>query len=216
MEQMINENVTLEKIKVVILDFDDTMYTANNQIEWPVYTYGFLEYYFGVDGAKEFIIKNKLDTRVGTQIIASVFRDLYKTTKPLVKYINKHIYMWNTANVRTLTNDHLKMVKEKGYKFYVVSNSSKPYLKYYFKKFGLDIRLVDKVYSNGYNVKDITKAVNYKKIIKRNKVNPDEVIMIGDNYASDIIPAQSLGMQFKHIQDVNETIEFINNLPKRK
>lgn len=52
-----------------------------------------------------------------------------------------------------------------------------------------------------------------EKIVKNEKLKPEEVLMVGDNPITDIAPAQRLGLQSFYFQeDYNELYDFFRSL----
>ena len=62
----------------------------------------------------------------------------------------------------------------------------------------------------------MTKTPYMKKIIDETGFAPNEILMVGDSYQNDIIPAKQLGMQTYLVNTVDETEYIFNKLASLK
>ena len=66
--------------------------------------------------------------------------------------------------------------------------------------------------SNDFSSYDLSKVPFMAEIVRNGGYMPQEVIMIGDSYNHDIVPAKKLGIQSVHVKDVSDTEFVIRNL----
>ena len=75
-----------------------------------------------------------------------------------------------------------------------MSNSSPTHVEYYMKKIGVKKRWFKDVISNEFDPFDTTKKHYYIEIMNNEKVEPNDVVVLGDDKLSDLRPAEQLGM----------------------
>ena len=80
------------------------------------------------------------------------------------------------------------------------------------KKMGINRKYFKKIYQNNFLKSDMSKAVAYKKILKKEKVKPTQIVVIGDNYHNDILPALDLGMQGACVGGLEDVRTVLGNL----
>ena len=111
-----------------------------------------------------------------------------------------------------LENEELLKRVAKKFSLYIVSNSTKRYVKFHLKKFGINKNMFKKIYQNNFYAHNTTKTPYYAKILAREKVAPHEAVMIGDSYENDIVPAINMGINGVHIKSLAETTTVLKNL----
>jgi len=96
----------------------------------------------------------------------------------------------------------LKILKHKGYKVGVLSNSRYEQ-KENIKRSQLS-KYVDKFFFS-FDIGSIKPDLkNFKYVLSYFKVKPSEVLMIGNSYKDDILPARKLGMKTIHFQGARQ------------
>jgi len=196
-----------EKIKCIIFDFDDTLYTGEVWGNWPKFlTTCYLQ---ALPHKKSYDIPYEA-LLSGADFVDCLVKEGV-SSKVFVKYQEENIYPFSTEDVRGVDSEVLKKLKPQCF-LSIVSNSSVPYIKHYCKKLGIDLKLFDDVLQNEFLQKDMSKAVNYKKIMKKHKLQPEEILVIGDHYKNDILPAINLGMKSHLIDNVVELEEYLNTI----
>lgn len=88
-----------------------------------------------------------------------------------------------------------KMLKEQGFKIYLVSNNNDTRIKEFSKKFNI----------NGYLSKarkPFTKRL--EKFLKENNIKKEEIISIGDQIVTDIVGFNSLGVDTILVKTINQ------------
>ena len=204
------ENAKQSELKCIMFDFDDTLYTGNVWGNWVEYLSKFY--------LQKFPNKKISDVPREAFYSAARFVDYIVekegvSSKEFVKYQEDVIYQFSTKKVRAIDLDLLRKLKSK-YILTIVSNSSVPYIKYHSKELGIDLDLFDDIQQNNYLNEDRSKAVNYKDIINKYNLKPENVLVMGDSYSNDIVPALKLGMLCKHIDSVYEVEEYLNMILK--
>jgi HAD superfamily hydrolase (TIGR01549 family) len=104
--------------------------------------------------------------------------------------------------------DTLKIVKDKGYKIGVISNTCyyDKVMKECFKRAGI-YDLIDN-FTFSYSLRIGKPDIQiFKTAIEAMRVLPDKAIMVGDNLKSDIKPALDLGMKTIWLNNKNKEVE---------
>lgn len=104
--------------------------------------------------------------------------------------------------------DTLKIVKDKGYKIGVISNTCyyDEVMKECFKRAGI-YDLIDN-FTFSYSLRIGKPDIQiFKTAIEAMRVPPDKAIMVGDNLKSDIKPALDLGMKTIWLNNKNKEVE---------
>jgi len=213
---MAKEKFDPNKVKVVIFDFDDTIYNTDSWKYWETYVELMLTHILGnKNRVNDFLNKHGISCRTNGQQIATALIAEIGSAKEMTDYLAENIYdIWDGTHIISLNNEDFKVIKNK-YKLYIVSNGARAYVLCHLKKIGIDESIFEEIYQNDFENHNPTKQVVYSKIIKKEKVTPEEVIMIGDSYTNDIVPALNLGMQGVWVNDLNDvraTISALENL----
>lgn len=213
-------------IKVLIIDFDDTLWSIPGHQAWKDYTefsvvalsnllakrgvadpLAYIGEY-GLSKTSEHFSTNNYSMLEYSDIILGDVR-------PWVRYIDKNFYHFDITLATVASPAILKKLAEK-YTLYCVSNSPKRYLRYNAKRMNVDLSMFKKVISNPVDFRDATKRTAYANILKKEKIQPHQALAIGDSFRRDIVPAIELGMQSLLIKDSSdfneEMIEYIKGL----
>ena len=204
----------VENIKVVIFDFDDTLYRGNCWENWGKHVKEFmLSVFKNEQKVEEVMTKYNIDYRSNGSVIAKATIEEIGSAKKFLEYENTHIYQHDYARLQVI-QDYEIAALAKCYPLYIVSNSVIKYIKYHLKNMGINKKHFKKIYQNDFLVEDMTKTIAYKDILKREKAEPNQVVVIGDSYTNDIEPALKLKMQGIWVQSLDETREAIMFLTK--
>lgn len=210
--------MNLKKIKCVIVDFDETLYSYGDssteeyedylveknllpeipdKYEKGKYLKKIYQNYHSIKAIFAYIHDNNMDD--------SEFRDFY----------NKVV--WDVRTDKTVFIEP-NIIKElsKYYPVYIVSDSAKKYLEFYLGEAKINKDWFAGIYSNTYDDETYSKIPVMKRIMNETGLKPSEIIMIGDSENSDIKPAKLLGFQTKHIKNVFETTEILKELTNLK
>ena len=210
--------MNLKKIKCVIVDFDETLYSYGDS---------------SVEEFEDYLVEQNLlpeipDKYEKGKYLKKIYPN-YHSIKAIFAYLNdnnlddtgfRDFYnnvMWD---VRTKDTVFIKpkIIKElsKHYPVYIVSDSSKKYLEFYLKESKIDKSWFTGIYSNTYDDETYSKIPVMKRVLTETGLKPNEIIMVGDSENSDIKPAKLLGFQAKHIKSVFETSDVLQELTNLK
>ena len=103
----------------------------------------------------------------------------------------------------SISNEELKKFK-KDYKLYIVSNSVMSNILSVAKYFDIDLSLFEEVLTNDYT-HGVDKRFYYEQIIKKEKISPAELLVLGDDKFTDLIPAEELGAKTIYITTADYT-----------
>ncbi len=204
-----------DKIKIVIFDFDETLYSggnwdnANAHFCKPLVRLGLFEN--TADAEKTLSKKYPEISDFYKKVIAfmeengfepKVFRDLLE---------HESVYDMVSDGLRKMNYDLLNELA-KHYVLYIISDSPKIYVDYYLNFFGINRNVFKEVIINPFLTEDISKFPCMQKIVLDNNADVNEVLMIGDSQVADILPAKKLGIKFEHITSVEETENLVRHL----
>lgn len=188
---------SFKNIKLIVFDFDDTLY---QNIGW----HGFND--FVLKNTKE-IFANLSQTEfenmlckynfTGDRIIESLAYITLKekgSTKEFCRFVESIKFEGDYTAVKIFPADILKDLAKK-YTLYILSNSSVPNIKFVSSRINLDLKPFKKIYSNQFKKEDLSKTKRLKDILKQSKLNPSQILMVGDSIQYDLLPAKQLGMQ---------------------
>lgn len=196
-------------LKAIIFDFDGTLYSGDVWKNWKDYLVEFLRENF--ENAEDLIRKLNIDNSTSDLKIAQITIEKYGNAELFYNYKGSKIFDLDLTDFQVVDVDLLKLLNEK-YKLFIVSNSHINYLKYYLKKFNISECLFGNIYDNKFEVSDTSKTSIYSGIIKDYNFKPNEVVVIGDSYNSDILPAINLNMNATQVDSVVKTNEILKNL----
>ena len=211
------KSMELEKIKCVILDFDNTMYSYGDWTRGDALTEEFLKEQKilpGVENKLEELKKIYPDLHLYQRVFA-YFRDNGLDDGVYRKFNNERIPDIRTKDTVFIKPEIIEKISKK-YKLFMISDSFLSYLLYYLELNKIDKDWFDGIYQNNYEDDDYTKIPMMKKVLTNTGFKPDEIVMVGDNELTDIVSAKSLGYQTYHVKDVFDTENFLNELIKFK
>ncbi len=198
-------------IKTIIFDFDDTLYVGDVWgKKWADFLEKFAQYIVRNESTykkimKKYDLTNSLRTQKEVCIMSEKEGFGHRRFK---KFLKHNIYEHATKDVEVISADFLKELS-KSYHLYVVSLSTQNYLKHYSKLYGIDEKCFKKMYSVNLCAKNKSKAVLLKKIMKKEKCLPEEMLMVGDSLKSDIEPAKQLSINTLQFNgDFNQIYEY--------
>lgn len=197
-------NLLSNKIKCFIFDFDDTLYYDVSWKNWNKERNEWVRNHFGNYSDKEFAdllqdIIGKKHIESGQDIIK-----LFIKTEGSSKSFND--WRYSVSGVmseekkkgKSVPKSEIKKFRKQcnrlNGKMFIVSNSTLLDIKTFMEYYKMDRTLFDGIFVNTYPAEDITKEHIYKEIVDKNKFKPDEVMVIGNSYKADILPAKKLKM----------------------
>lgn len=205
-----------KKIKCVILDFDNTLYSYGNWDDEHRLYEKFLEqenFLPEINGGEEKLkyMRSLYPNYHLVQTMYAFMHDNNIDDKPFREF--------NDKNISNIITDEIvfidpKVIEElaKSYKVYVISDSQISYLNYYLEYAGVKLSNFTGILSNEYNDEGYTKIPMMKKVLKETGFKPDEIVMVGDNPKTDIAPAKLVGLQTHLVEFVSDTEKFLNKL----
>ena len=203
----------LKKIKCVIIDFDGTMYSDANWDTCDDFAFQYLlDNNLYKKSRQEFLKENNFPKEYHfTQCIYAYLKKIGKDISGFYEYENTHIHNFLCAKIRKI-NPKLVEALCNQYPVFLLSDSSPNYILHYLEDFKINKYWFTGIISNNYTSYDMSKVPYMAEVVKNGGYNPQEVIMIGDSYHHDIVPAKKLGIQAAHVLDVNDTEFVIRNL----
>ena len=201
-------------IKAVVFFFFFTLYRGETPVwtNWGTYLKTAFKSVVKDEKRLEEICE-KYDVKPSTSYInvLQICQNENLNLRKLKRYIRKHIYMHSHDKIQTISDEFLKKLKE-NHALYVVTLSDQPYVKYYSKKYNIDRKNFRKMYSLNFFEDHPSKGNVYAKIIKKEKISPKELLVIGDNFDNDIIPARKLGAKTLYFKgDYNQIYDYFKN-----
>lgn len=205
--------MNLKKIKCVIVDFDETLYSNGVWID-----------------EAEFFAKYLDDRNLLPEVVGWKEKTKYLQKKYPTYHIIKQIFAYlhengvDDSDFRKFKHDNIceirgedtvfikpQIIKElaKFYPVYILSDSDIPYIEFYLKEAGIDKKFFAGIYANTYDDEGYTKIPVMRRVLDETGLKPEEIIMIGDSQNSDIRPAKLVGFQTKHVKSVYETEELL-------
>lgn len=206
-------NFDKKKLKVVIFDFDDTIYHISSWKNWGTYVKGMLKTILGGEKqAQEFVLRHGISFGASGQQVAIALINEFGSAEKMCDYLKEYKFdIWKDTVISHLSNEDFKPLIGK-YKLYILSNGHREYVLHHLDKMGIDARIFKGVYNNAFKPENPTKQVMYGQILKQEKIKPEEAVMVGDSYANDIVPAVTMGMQGVWITGPNDVRAFISEL----
>ncbi len=190
--------------KVIIFDFDNTLYNGNVWNDWDNYMTKFLDTYFASEKAKnDFINKYVNAEYLDDRYICEGLIKESGTSQPLIDYLIENPYDYNGENVTFIDNEYLKQLSKKHH-LYIVSNTPSNTIRIALKKYGIDDKYFKDIFFNAKTNLQVSKKDWYEKIMQLENVENSDVIVIGDSYLSDIKPAQQLGTKYLQVSSLKD------------
>ena len=205
----------IPKIKLIIFDFDDTLYEGETWKYWGEYISEMINsLYDNKKDCKAFAKKYGIVGGSTNQYMAQCVANEFGSTQKFVDFMKNVFYQLDEPNLKVIENDYLKKLSKK-VKLAIVSNSSRNYLLHYLKRFKIDESNFEYILQNEYEMTNYSKGVKYELLLKTLNLNPQEALVIGDNYETDIKPALSMNINAVHTHNlesvkkaVSQFIEF--------
>lgn len=154
--------------KVIILDYDGTLYNGSVLGGWGKYVEEFLNGYIGKTKAKEFIKRNgfKDFNIVGQKLAFALIKD-FGTARDFYEHQDKNNYALKASDLEYVNPEKIKRLKKYA-KIYIVSNSPVSHVVNSSKANGFDISYVDGILQTSL-VSVMLQSVTYSNKFKRKK-----------------------------------------------
>ena len=205
----LNEN---KKTKVVVFDFDDTLYSGLDWSPWFDYC---------IKGLKEITkdlplaLRNKVIHEANycnfTDVsIAKMLKRNNIYVKLWLKYRNNNLCKLDHSTCKVTSRETIKKF-EQNYTLYIVSNSTINDIKNTSKKLNFYLSPFKRIICNQFTASleklDYSKQIYYQQIIDHENINPEELFVIGNSKKSDIIPALLIGARGKLVYEADFEFE---------
>jgi len=199
-----------EKIKAFIIDLDDTLYDCSNTLvvrgrRRVAKTIAGL---INCAEEKAYLLQQELEEKYGTKAnIYEKLAALHNLPQTCAKELLKefvHIEISNIALFPDVTNTLLKL-KSQGYKLFLVTSGENKIQKRKIKTLGLNGGYFDEMLITDRELGH-TKENCFKQIMQRYKLNPEEVVCVGDKSEDELLTGKVLGMitvMFEHGRHYN-------------
>ena len=194
------------KIKVIIFDFDNTLYSGVDwTTTWSEYCKQGLRQVMKDYSDEEFeesLKKNEMDVFSNRKVVNFIFQNNLNM-KEWLKYRTETLCDLDLTKAISISNEELKKFK-KDYKLYIVSNSVMSNIISVAKYFDIDLSLFEEIITNDYS-HGVDKKFYYEQIIEKEKISPEELIVLGDDKLTDLVPAEELGAKTIYIKTADYT-----------
>lgn len=195
-------------IKVVVFDYDLTLYNTTPEYHniWDNYTNKMLHTIFGQVSQVEFqnlIEAFDLKPPHTVEKVARVCLYHFGTAEPLLKYLFANPYDQDYKNMHYANASLLREFANKA-TLYIVSNAPANNIERQLKEIArIDTKLFKGIFTNEHKASCPDKSYLLKEILKMEGILPRELLMVGDSYTSDILPAKKIGVATYQISQQN-------------
>lgn len=189
--------------KVIVFDFDGTLYKNIDWTGYDKYVLNGVRKYFSNLTDNQFeqlLIKYNVREDTITEDLAVLFKNEKGSNKLYLEFIDTLKFEGDFTNAKVFSEKLLEELSKK-YKLFVLSNSSVPNIKFVCKRINLSLKSIIKIYSNRFDVDDLSKTKRLKELLQELNVAPQQVLMVGDSLVNDLIPARKLGLKTLHVVD---------------
>ncbi len=200
----------MDNLKVIIFDFDETMYYSRDIKSYYVnYIKKTLLHLTNLDEKMIFQLMKENGFLGDGETRVSFGKNCEKfgvTSQQWNDYRIDNFFEINYENAEILDNEIYDKLSEK-YKLYIVSNEVYENVIFKANRLNIDLSNFEICAPRKSNINDykFTKQDIYKKIIEDNKIDVSQVIVFGDRYNVDILPLENLGgcgVLVKHPQEI--------------
>lgn len=199
----------MSKIKVIIFDFDGTLYCGEDFRLAPNYHKKVVETILkDKEQLKYFEEKYPRYYNDSSYKIAEALEKEFGMAKDYVEYEKTHLYPLTLENITPINWDFLYELSQK-IPLEIVSNSTFEHQRFYLNQFGLDLNIFSGFHNNTFDTPN-GKGDYYMEIMKKYNCKSDEVLVIGDNFEPDLLPAIKLGMKCYHTKTIDQVKDVIN------
>lgn len=188
-------------IKVVVFDFDDTLYSGCDWQPWDEFCQKGLKAMFDDLSQTEFQkLQNKINKNgISDAAIVKLMMQNKKDINQWLEYRDNNICDIDYSVCEKTDNEVLKDFAKK-YTLYIVSNSTIKDIKNTAQILNIDLTMFKDIIVNKYENGKISKKVLYEKILQIENITPAEMFVIGNSQSSDINPAIELGANAKIVK----------------
>lgn len=197
-------------LKTILFDFDSTIYVGDIGDDGNLNDRTLVEKCFGQGVYEDFVKRYQVDKKDIKDII-EICKSEGRDYKQLAKLFSDDFFIHTIKDrIELLPNSFFQKLSNR-YHLYIVSMSQKKYLEYYFDLYDIDKSCFKKILCMDL-VRHTSKGDIFEQISKKEKCDPEEMLMIGDSYTHDIQPALSLGMKTLHFKgDFTQVYDFLTD-----
>lgn len=207
-------NPRCKVIKAIAFDFDDTLYEGIIWNGWETYCKESIMTMLGNISPKEmqgilkkYNKKNELNSHDVVEILNGEGIDLEAWNIQQRDFPFERDF----SKARAIGNKKLREFA-RHFSIYCVTNNVPSDFARTADKLGIDVGVFKKIFFNDCLKGDCSKFTRYKEILKLENIKPHELLVIGNDYTVDIVPAKQLGAHTLHIYGPNFDIENIKNI----
>lgn len=200
--------------RVIIFDFDGTLYNdTKTLIFWEEY-YSFLlqklyERHFGEQ--EEYKIKyTPEETDKVKKELSKLNINIDLELNKLQDYYQYPMGFWKDEPATVFDNNLIRELS-KDYSLYICSDSTIEMIQVNAESLGLDLSCFKQIFVNSFDQKDDSKKIIYNEVMKQEDVSPEEILVIGNSFTSDIKPAEELNFSTILIENSSEIGSFSND-----
>lgn len=200
----------MSKIKVIIFDFDGTLYCGEDFKKAPDYHKNAIETILDKEKLKVFESNYPNYFNMSSYKIAEALQKEFGMASAYVEYERTHLFPLDLDNIRPLNWDFLYELSQK-IPLVIVSNSTLEHQRFYLNHFGIDVNIFSDFYKNTFDTPN-GKGDYYLEIMKKYNCKCDEVLVIGDSFEPDLLPALNLGMNAYHVKTIEQVKDIIEKV----
>lgn len=200
-------------IKAIAFDFDDTLYEGVIWDGWFEYCKEAVRKFLGnlndvkLNKILKKYKKSQLNSHDVVEILSGEGIDLERWNE----HQRDSPFERDYSKARAIEDKKLREFAD-NYAIYCVTNNVPSDFARTAKIFKIDVSLFKKVLFNNCTDNDCSKYTRYGEILKIEKIQPHELMVVGNDFNTDIIPAQKLGAHTIHMYGPNFRIEDIRKI----
>lgn len=191
----------MKEIKTIVFDLYGTLVEIKESKHFFMKLFKSSKDNFGVTISEYLQIVMKNDLENVTRLLTIEFEELYNKNSAELTQELKSVEVYNEV---------FKVLEElkKSYQIYLISNLAAPYKKPVYE-IGLDKYFEKMIFSCEYGFIKPEKEI-FKLVEEFSGSAPNEILMIGDSFQSDVTGAKNMNWKFLHLvrqSDVNNNYE---------
>lgn len=208
-------NLNMSKIKTIIFDFDETMYSSSTIRERYVdYIKNTVMTLSNHTESETLALMEKYGFMSNGETRVSFGKNCDKfdvTKEQWDNYRVTNFFQIDYQNAQTVPNYIYKKLS-KQFNLYIVSNEIYDNVNFKAKKMNIDTTPFKKIYAPTIEIVKnyVTKSEVYKMIQQSENCKFQEIMVVGDRYSVDIQPLVELGGNGLLIKHVDEITQFFN------
>ena len=195
----------MNRTKVVVFDFDKTLYNNVVYENWFNYCKRALcELVQEVPADVLYILEKQ--ENIGDRKMIETLVKSGMSAKDWIDYRRNHLRTFDVSDAEAIDKNVLQDFASK-YTLYIASHNQRFDIDRVAKALGIDFTLFKDVLTNSFDDGLFSKKYMYNKIIEKEKIKPEELFVIGDDFEHDIQPALEIGARGKLVLNCNFKFE---------